>query len=118
MRTVIAALLGAMDLRILESATSDSGVEVINHATGERLLETLATRSVVLVVVDAVDGAGRSASPLIERVRAQRSALPILAICSPSASGSSAVLEAARAGVSGLIFRGVDDSGFVIRQAI
>jgi AraC-like DNA-binding protein len=78
----------------------------------------LATRSAVLVVVDAVDGAGRSTSALIERVRAQRSALPILAICSPSASGSSAVLEAARAGVSGLIFRGVDDSRFVIRQAI
>src|SRR6185295_2713536 len=97
----------AADLRVLVGATTDTGLAVCNHASHERLVASLAETPVVLVVVDASDRVGRSTSPVIELLRRRYSTLPILAFCSASASGSDAVLQAARSGVSGLIFRGV-----------
>jgi len=84
----------------------------------DELLVTLDEGRVDLVVVDAIDAAGRSMAPGIRAIRSGFPTIPILAYCSLSSGASATVLDAAQAGATGLVFRGVDDAGYAMRAAI
>ena len=70
------------------------------------------------VIVEPRDSAGAPCDALIATLRRRAPAVPVLAYCSPTASGSADILAAARAGVSGLLLRGHDDVGIALRSAL
>ena len=79
---------------------------------------TLDREDVVLAVIDAADAEGRPTAPSIAAIRRRFPHVPVLAYCAFPATTSSAVAEAVRAGVTGLVFRGVDDTTHTMREAI
>ena len=117
-KPVVAVLVHAADARACVAAGVGAGFEVRHHATVPALLATLDEGNLALVVIDALDIAGRSMASAATSIRHGFPTVPILAYCSLSASASAAVLDVARAGVTGLIFRGVDDVGVAMRAAI
>ena len=117
-KLVVAVLVHAADARACVAAGVGSGFEVRHHATVQALLTTLDEGHLALVVIDAVDPAGRSMASAVMSIRYGFPTVPILAYCSLSPSASATVLDVARAGVTGLVFRGVDDVGCAMRAAI
>lgn len=117
-KPVVAVLVHAADARACVAAGVGTGFEVRHHTTVLALLSTLDEGNLALVVVDGVDVAGRSMASAVTSIRQGFPSVPILAYCSLSANASAAVLDVARAGVTGLVFRGVDDVGFAMRAAI
>lgn len=117
-KLVVAVLVHAADSRACVAAGVGKGFEIRHHETLHALLSTLEEGSLALVVVDALDVAGRSMASAVTSIRRGFPSIPILAYCSLSASASAAVLDVARAGVTGLVFRGVDDVGYAMRAAI
>jgi AraC-like DNA-binding protein len=71
-----------------------------------------------LVVVDMRDREGNSTLPVVRLVRDQFPSVPVVLYCALSPDSSRDVLEFARAGVNDLVFRGVDDLGVILRNAV
>jgi AraC-like DNA-binding protein len=117
-KPVVAVLVHAVDARACVAAGVGAGFDVRHHATVPALLSTLDEGNLALVVVDSADLAGHSMASAVTSIREGFPTVPILAYCSLSASASAAVLDVARAGVTGLVFRGVDDVGCAMRAAI
>lgn len=100
------------------AAGFDANWSVSTVASVAELLDAVATRNVALVITDAVDCGGRSNSGAIAAVRARNERLPILVICSAAAGQTHLVPDVVRAGATGLLFRGIDESRHVIRTAL
>jgi AraC-like DNA-binding protein len=71
-----------------------------------------------LVVVDHRDYDGRPTLPTVRRLRDEFPSVPIVMYVPMSAIVSGAVMEYARAGVSQLVFQGVDDLKASLRSAV
>jgi AraC-like DNA-binding protein len=87
----------------------------------ERLSEVLAMVEAGLanlVVVDHLDYDGRPTLPTIRRLREDFPSVPIVMYVPMSAIVSGAVIEYAKAGVSQLVFQGVDDLKASLRSAV
>jgi methylphosphotriester-DNA--protein-cysteine methyltransferase len=117
-KLVVAVLVYAVDARACVAAGLGAGYDVRHHASVHSLLTTLDDANPALVVIDALDSAGRSMASAVTSIRQGFPNVPILAYCSLSPSASSAVLDVARAGATGLVFRGVDDVGCAMRAAL
>ena len=117
-KPVVAVLLHAADARANVAVGVGASLAVRQHASMDELLATLDEGRVDLVVVDAIDAAGRSMAPGIRAIRSGFPTIPILAYCSLSSGASATVLDAAQAGATGLVFRGLDDAGYAMRAAI
>lgn len=117
-KPVIAVLVHAADARAYVSAGAADGFAIRHHADARELLATLDDPNVVLVVMDAADASGRSMAGTVEFIRKNFPTLPLLAYCALASSGSGAVVDVVRAGASGLVIRGVDDSRHAMRSAI
>lgn len=114
---MVAVLVHAADARACVAGAS-VGYAVRHHASVHELLATLDEMHVALVVIDAIDAFGHSMASAAATIRHSFPTVPILAYCTLSASASSAVLDIAHAGVTSLVFRGVDDAGYAMRAAI
>lgn len=113
----VALLLHAADARACVVAGA-CPFSVRHHSSVVELLESLRTLDVVLIVIDDADAHGRSMASAIETLRHEFPSVPLLAYCSVAAGRSSFVVDVVRAGATGLVFRGIDDSRFAMRAAI
>jgi AraC-like DNA-binding protein len=87
----------------------------------ERLTEVLALAEAglaSLVVVDHRDFDGSPTLPTVRRLRDEYPSVPIVMYLPMSAVVSGAVMDYARAGVSQLVFQGVDDLKASLRSAV
>lgn len=114
----VAVLVHAADARacVAEGARPGFGVRYLSRV--DQLLETLRTLAVALVIVDAADSQGRSMASAIATIRHGFPSVPVLAYCTMPTGRSDVVVDVVRAGATGLIFRGIDDSRPAMRAAI
>lgn len=117
-KLIAAVMLNAADTRARVAAGVGSEMTIRHHASPDELFSTLGGGSVALAIVDAADVSGRSTAPIIAAIRDRFPTIPVIAYCSLGAAPSSTVLDAVRAGVTGLVFRGIDDSPHAMREAV
>lgn len=87
----------------------------------ERLTEVLALVEqglATIVVLDHRDYEGNLALPIVRRLRDEYPSVPIVMYLPMSSVASGAVMEYARAGVSQLVFQGMDDFKTSLRTAV
>jgi AraC-like DNA-binding protein len=87
----------------------------------ERLIEVLALVEqglATIVVLDHRDYDGNAALPAVRRLRDEYPSVPIVMYLPMVALASGAVMEYARAGVSQLVFQGMDDFKTSLRSAV
>lgn len=87
----------------------------------ERLVEVLALVEqglATIVVLDHRDYDGNAALPVVRRLRDEYPSVPVVMYLPMVALASGAVMDYARAGVSQLVFQGVDDFKTSLRSAI
>ncbi len=102
--------------RLIDALRFDATVRVC-----QRLSEVLAlveTGLANIVVADHRDHDGTSTLPAIRRIRADFPSIPVVMYLPFSNETSSIVLDYARAGVSQLVFQGVDDLRTPLRGAV
>lgn len=96
------------------------GAEVRSCASAHHLLADLDRLGAVgAVVVEPRDPQGHSTAPIVELLRARWPQVPVLAYCDVSprgGGGSGDILALARAGVTELVMRGVDDERFALER--
>ncbi len=87
----------------------------------ERLTEVLALVEqglATIVVLDHRDRDGNAALPVVRRLRDEFPSVPVVLYLPMAAVASGALMEYARAGVSQLVFQGMDDFKTSLRAAI
>ena len=87
----------------------------------DRLVEVLALVEqglATIVVLDHRDYDGNAALPVVRRLRDEYPSVPIVMYLPMAAVASGAVMDYARAGVSQLVFQGMDDFKTSLRSAI
>ncbi len=87
----------------------------------QRLIEVLALVEqglATIVVLDHRDYDGNAALPMVRRLRDEFPSVPVVMYLSMAAVASGAVMDYARAGVSQLVFQGMDDFKTTLRSAI
>jgi AraC-like DNA-binding protein len=82
------------------------------------LLDVVVRSNIGLVITEAGDDQGRSNAAAVAAIRARNERLPILVVCSLAVGQTHLVPEVVRAGATGLLFRGIDDSRHIIRTAL
>jgi AraC-like DNA-binding protein len=82
------------------------------------LIDTLARAFVTAVVVELRDCTGVSTASVIRCLREGFPSIPVVAYCSLTRATPHDILTAAKAGASGLVLRGVDDTGVALRAAL
>ena len=86
----------------------------------QRLIEVLALVEqglATIVVLDHRDYDGNAALPMVRRLRDEFPSVPVVMYLSMAAVASGAVMDYARAGVSQLVFQGMDDFKTTLRSA-
>lgn len=81
-------------------------------------VEAVLRGPVRVLVTELWDSTGEPMTAVVRRLRTGFPATPILAYCWLSCSTAHEILEMARAGISGIIFRGYDDVGSALRSAL
>jgi AraC-like DNA-binding protein len=81
-------------------------------------LAFLASDAVVLSVVEITEPTASAHVSAIRALRAGFPSTPVLAYCEPAGGTSSAIVDAIRAGATGLVLRGIDNSRSSFRDAI
>ena len=87
----------------------------------ERLIEVLALVEqglATIVVLDHRDYDGNAALPVVRRLRDEYPSVPVVMYLPMVALASGAVMDYARAGVSQLVFQGMDDFKTSLRSAV
>ncbi len=87
----------------------------------ERLIEILALVEqglATIVVLDHRDYDGNAALPMVRRLRDEFPSVPVVMYLPMAAVASGAVMDYARAGVSQLVFQGMDDFKTSLRSAV
>lgn len=115
---LVAVLLHAADARACVADGARPGFGVRYDTCVDQLLETLRTLAVALVIIDAGDAQGRSMGSAIAAIRHGFPSVPVLAYCPMPSGRSDVVVDVVRAGATGLIFRGIDDTRPAMRAAI
>ncbi|MGH7618804.1 MAG: helix-turn-helix domain-containing protein [Gemmatimonadaceae bacterium] len=115
---IVAGLLHAADARACVVAGAHAWFAVRHHTSIGALHDTLRTEHVALVIIDAADAQCRSLAPAIATIRQGFPTVPVLAYCAIPAGRSSVVVDAVRAGATGLVLRGIDDVPTAMRAAI
>ncbi len=114
----IALFVRSPDVHAYIAAGVDAAASVMTYRSIAELLDAIASPSVALVVTEAGDERGLSNAPAIAAVRARNERLPIVVVCRVAAGSTQLVADVVRAGATGLLFRGVDDSRYAIRTAL
>lgn len=71
-----------------------------------------------VVITDLWDVTGAPTAPAVRRLHSHHSTIPIIAYCAPGPRASVELLAMVHSGISGIVFREVDDPGRVIRSAL
>lgn len=98
--------------------TTRARVALTRVACEAVLEEAVRARPVTAVVIAARNQYCTLTVPTIRRLRASRPAMPILAYVALDPTNAADVIALAQAGVSGLVFRGVNDLGVALRAAL
>lgn len=114
----IALFLRSPNVRAYIASGLEPSYAVTRCHSFSELLEALERSSVVLVVLEAADEQGVSQASLVAAIRSRCERIAILAVCDLNRGHSQLVVDIVRAGASGLLFRGIDDSRLAIRIAI
>jgi AraC-like DNA-binding protein len=114
----VAVHLLAADARASVAAGAHPWFTVRHHTSVDQLFDTLRTVDVALVVIDAADAQCRSMASVIATIRQSFPTIPVLAYCAMTGGRSSTVVDAVRAGATGLLLRGIDDARHAMRAAI
>ncbi len=117
-KPTVAILVRAADARARVAAGVLDGFAVCHCTSVNDLHAATRLGDLALVVIDAVDATGGSMASAITSIRHGFPTIPILAYCTLSRAASAVVLDVARAGVTGLVFQGVDDERHAMREAI
>lgn len=102
--------------RIQEALRGHAAVRMCDEQ--DELLALLGEALVGVVVIDVRDRAGTLTRGIVRTIRDGFPNVPVVAYCELTADSSREILALARAGVSDLILRGVDDAGVGLRAAI
>jgi len=102
--------------RIQDALRGHAAVRICDQQ--DELLALLAEALVGVVVVDVRDRAGTLTRGMVRTIRDGFPSVPVVAYCELTADSSREILALARAGVSDLILRGVDDVGIALRSAL
>src|SRR5262245_33630447 len=114
----VAALLVTPAARArLCDALGESDPLLTQGAVSEHL-ECVEAGSVVMSVIEITLSTAGSHISALRRLRDGFPSIPVLAYCDPTGGASRLVVDAVRAGATGLVLRGIDDSPIVFREAI
>jgi AraC-like DNA-binding protein len=102
--------------RLGEALRNQAAVRYCERAT--ELLTLVEHGLASIAVVDMRDREGNSTLPVVRRIHDQYPSVPVVLYCSLSPENSREVLDFARAGVSDLVLRGVDDLRTTLRTAV
>jgi AraC-like DNA-binding protein len=112
-------VLGRLERARLQDAVRGSAVvEAVDTVAA---LEQLVARSiprVVAIMAEPFDLHRTPTAPALARLRAEYPGVALVGYCQPGHKHSGEILALARAGVHELVFRGVDDSGLALKQAL
>ena len=116
---IVALVLGRLERARLQDAVRGSAVVEAVDTVAD--LEQLVARSiprVVAVMAEPFDLHRTPTAPALARLRAEYPGVALVGYCQPGHKHSGEILALARAGVHELVFRGVDDSGIALKQAL
>ena len=102
--------------RLIEALRGHAAVTV--YRCSEALLHALRCRRPVCVLVQLRSPDGVAVLPLLKAVREGFPSVTLVAYCSLNSGATRDILEAVRLGVDGLVLRGYDDTGVVLRNAL
>jgi AraC-like DNA-binding protein len=116
--SLVAALICDSDTRkrLRMSLSDRSRIEFCSRAP--ELLDVALRRSVHLILTELRDSSGALLTPTVRRLHSQFATIPILACCSLTPGVSAELLDLMHAGISGIVFRGLDDIGQALRSAL
>jgi AraC-like DNA-binding protein len=103
-------------LRIRSALHGEAAVEFCDERAA--LLVQVANQPTSVVITELWDAAGAPMATAVERLRTRFPALPMLAYCVLRPETSRELLAMARAGVNGLVLRGIDDVGDALCAAL
>lgn len=114
----IVALVASNDsrARILTSVGRRARVRLVTHP--RELADAVARSTPSAVICEFSDQTGVGAAAAVRELRARRPNLPMIGYCWVEAHASHHLMIAARAGVSALALRGVDDVGLMLDQVL
>jgi hypothetical protein len=114
----IIALVASSDAqaRIMRSLGRRASVHVL--PSPQRLADSVADIRPSAVVAEFSDQAGLGFVSAVRELRSCRPTLPIIGYCWVESQTSRHLMTAARAGVSALALRGVDDLGIMLEQVL
>jgi AraC-like DNA-binding protein len=81
-------------------------------------LDCVESGVVALSVVEITHASAGAHVSLVRRLREGFPSIPVLAYCDPSGGTSGLIVDVVRAGATGLVLRGIDDSRVMLREAI
>lgn len=102
--------------RLSDALRTEASVRDCNRLT--EVLALVEAGLANIVVLDHRDHDGSPALPMVRRLREEYPSVPVVMYLSMSAVASGAVMEYARAGVSQLVFHGLDDLKSALRSAV
>lgn len=114
----VAVLLHAAEARACVADGARPGFAIRHHTCVDQLVETPRSLAVALVIIDAADAQGRSMASAVAAIRHGFPSVPVLVYCAVPSGRSDVVVDAVRAGATGLILRGIDDERHAMRAAI
>jgi AraC-like DNA-binding protein len=116
---IVALVLGRLErARLQDAVRSRAVLEAVDTVAS---LEQVVSRSiprVVAVIAEPWDLHHTPTAPALARLRAEYPGVALVGYCQPGHKHSGEILALARAGVHELVFRGVDDSGIALQQAL
>lgn len=113
---VVATLLGTVALsRVRAALPADSLVRV---SLVRDLIVIARSRPLSFVVTEPWDRAGTPVSPAIKWLKTAYPSVPVIAYCSQNGPSYHETVSLARAGIDGLIIRGIDDEPTALRGAL
>ncbi|WP_025413866.1 helix-turn-helix domain-containing protein [Gemmatirosa kalamazoonensis] len=115
--TVVALVADARDRARLESAMPATA-RIVFVADTQALRAAVTAGDADVVVLEPRCPAGRITAAMVRQFRDGFPYLPVLAYCDPYTRGSGHIVDMARAGVSEVLLRGVDDVRLVLGRTI
>jgi AraC-like DNA-binding protein len=117
-RERVAGLLTSAIAEARRQASIGSSVELLVHRTVDEHVANVRSGAVAFSVVEICAGTGPAHVSAVRMLRAQFPSVPVLAYCDSLPGLSRLILDVARAGVTGLLIRDLDDSPHLLRDAL
>lgn len=118
-RRVVALVLGREERgRLAGGLRQIATLVAVETVAAMRQTILAAPQSIAAVIVEARDGQGLSCIPAVMQLRVRFPRLPIIGYCDLAMRGGNDAVGLVQAGACDLIFRGIDDTGIALRNAL